>query len=160
MKTVFFYTLFACFVFAPLACTKTNLIEIPPPDFKSLLLKNSPFKGFRLDETETILSRDTELKVKASSSPTELIFEETYLEIGVPRSVEYKVQFGEVYQNAVELIIPDQIVAGRTYVGLRLKESERQQGFYEAFDKNKNSVTNIFYRISIGGKPYTISFKR
>jgi hypothetical protein len=140
------------------ACS-TKIVELPPPEFKALLVKNSPFKGMRYNSKEPVLSRETSVTVTESSLPTEVVFNESYIELGKPKTVSYKVQLGEMGSNAVKLTIPRQTVDGKVYQGASIKAGLSEQGYYE-IQSNSLPVNNLLYNMSIDGTIWYLDLKK
>ena len=131
---------------------KEKVEVLPLPDFAKLLVEVGTFKGGRVNEVDLALYRETEVKVTQGATADELIFTESFTELGLPTSVQYKVLLGKGASNAVKLVIPSQSVGTQTYVGLVWdeKSTDTAQGYYEAYDsKTKARIDNLYYRISV-----------
>ena len=153
------------------ACTKTNIIEIPTPDYADIMTKAGTFKMFKVFDAGTpqdrlFKSRDTDVTIKKSPTTDEVLFEETSLVSGRPTTVTYRVRLVDAKSasNAVKLSIPEQTISNSIYTGVihPALQTERLQGFFEAFSATdtktvKTPVNNLFFAITVNGERWLYS---
>jgi hypothetical protein len=155
------------------ACTKTNIVEIPPPDYIDIMTKAGTFKMFKVfdggtPEDRLFRSRDTDIVVKKAPSANEVLFEETFLQNNVRVTVTYRVQLVNptTNSNLVRLQIPQQTINNGIYEGFIYPglESQRLQGVFEAFaadDKKdpKTPLNNLVFAMTVNGERWLYSKK-
>ncbi|TAH17749.1 MAG: hypothetical protein EAZ08_13040 [Cytophagales bacterium] len=155
------------------ACTKTNIVEIPPPDYIDIMTKAGTFKMFKVFDSGTaedrlFKSRDTDVVIKKSASADEVLFEETFLQNGVSVTVTYRVRLVDAKSasNAVKLSIPEQTISNNVYAGFihPSLQTEKLQGFFEAFSATdtktvKTPVNNLIFAITVNGERWLYSKK-
>ncbi|WP_448518424.1 hypothetical protein [Rhodoflexus sp.] len=137
---------------------KENIIELPPPDFAQIMADNGPFIGFKTT-TDQDFSRYTQVVVRKAPVNNQVIFEETFLQLGQPRTISYTVKFGRVGSNGVELTIDQQQIEGNeTVIGTLLpgetNPASTVHGQFIGFDSNKQKVNRLqFALITNPGTP-------
>ncbi len=145
---------------------KTNIIEIPPPDYIDIMTKAGTFKMFKrfdsgTEEDRLFKSRDADIVIKKSPTPNEVLFEETYKQNERNVTVTYRVTLVDptAFSNAVKLSIPRQTINNDTYEGTVHPDlaSNNLQGFFEAFDANdkkdpKTPVNRLIFAIRVNGE--------
>lgn len=155
------------------SCTKTNIVEIPPPNYVDIMTKAGTFKMFKLYDNGTaddriFRSRDTDIVIKTSPATNEVIFEETFTQNDVKVTVSYRVRLLDptANSNLVRLQIPQQTVNNATYEGIIYPglESQRLQGVFEAFsadDKKdpKTPINNLVFAMTVNGERWIYSKK-
>ncbi len=170
MKKNIFSVLISLFAIGSLvlnsACTKTNIVEIPPPDYIDIMTKVDSFRLFKVFDNGTaddrlFKSRNTSIVVKKSATPNEVLFEETFRQNNRPVTVTYRVTLIEpkAASNAVKLSIPSQTISNATYQGIIYPglETERIQGVFEAFDAKdtkspKTPINNLIFALTVNGE--------
>lgn len=143
-----FVWIICLFVFG--ACTE-NQKELPLPDFKTLIVEAGTFKGFKINSVDALLSRDVQIKVKNAPQLDQVIFEESFLDAGVTKTISYTVTLGEAFPNAVKFTIDKQSINGKNFVGLPFEEFIIEHGYYIIRDTNKNPVNNITFKAQYSG---------
>jgi hypothetical protein len=148
------------------ACTKTNIVEIPPPDYIDIMTKVDSFRLFKVFDNGTnddrlFKSRNTSVVVKKSATPNEVLFQETFRQNNQSVTVTYRVTLIEPTSasNAVKLSIPSQTINNATYQGITYPglETERIQGVFEAFDAKdtkspKTPINNLIFALTVNGE--------
>lgn len=155
------------------ACTKTNIVEIPPPDYVDIMTKAGTFKMFKVFDSGTaddrlFKSRDADIVIKPSPTPDEVLFEETFEQNSRKVTVTYRVRLVDAKSasNAVKLSIPEQTISNNVYAGFihPALQAERLQGFFEAFSATdtktvKTPVNNLVFAITVNGERWLYSKK-
>jgi len=133
------------------AC-KENIVQLPPPDFAQIMVDNGPFIGFKTT-TDQDFSRYTQVVVRKAPVSNQVIFEETFLELGQPRTISYTVKFGRIGSNAVELTIDQQQISGNeSVIGITMpgetNPASTVHGQFIGFDANKQKVNKLQYALA------------
>jgi hypothetical protein len=145
---------------------KENIVNVPPPEFAPLMVEASPIVGFKRLESSipndvTFLSRHTQIVIKQTNNPNEVIFEETFLEADQPRTLSYTVMLGEKGRNAVKITIPPQNSGGTNLAGVPLEDNSPDvtQGAFEAFESDgKTKANRLFFRMQVGNRRWVYNF--
>lgn len=153
------------------SCTKTNIVEIPPPNYVDIMTKAGTFKMFKAFDSGTaddklFRSRETDIVIKTSPAANEVIFEETFTQNNNKVTVSYRVRLVDptTNSNLVRLQIPQQTVNNATYEGTIFPglEAQRLQGVFEAFDANdkkepKTPINNLVFALTVNGERWLYS---
>ncbi|MCS6968801.1 MAG: hypothetical protein RMJ44_08550 [Cytophagales bacterium] len=131
---------------------KERVIQIPPPDFAQIMVDNGPFIGFKSTNDQDF-SRYTQVVVRKAPVNNEVIFEETFVELGQPRTIKYTVKFVRVGSNGVELTIErQQISPTESIVGVNMPGETNPtsivHGQFIGFDANKQKVNKLQYALA------------
>lgn len=131
---------------------KENVIQLPPPDFAQIMVDNGPFIGFKATNDQDF-SRYTQVVVRKAPVNNQVIFEETFLEAGQPRTMTYTVRFGRIGSNGVELTIDQQSVGNNeTVVGVTMpgetNPASTVHGQFIGFDANKQKVNKLQFALA------------
>ena len=163
---LFVFTLF-------LNSCKTNIVEIPPPDYIDIMTKAGTFKMFKVfdsgsAEDRLFKSRETEIVIKKSPAANEVLFEETFTQNNNKVTVTYRVRLvdPQANSNLVRLQIPQQTINNAIYEGFIYPglESQRLQGVFEAFDANdkkdpKTPLNNLVFALTVNSERWIYSKK-
>lgn len=146
------------------ACTKVDQVEVPPPDFGKLIVETGTFIGNRInDRVPALVQEDYEVKVISKNS--KIYFQEE-VEINdangnlTTETHEYEVNFDiPEFKNVVSFTVPDQVIDGTRYKGLKLYEDNNLQahGYYEIEDTNGNPINSLNFKILINSTTWTYS---
>jgi hypothetical protein len=151
------------------ACTKINVVEVPPPDYIDIMTKAGTFKMFKVFDSGTaddrlFKSRDASIVIKKAPAADEVLFEETYEQSGKPVTVTYRVKLidgtgAKASSNAVKLSVPQQTINNSIYEGTihPAFQTERIQGVFEAFSATdtktpKTPVNDLIFAITVNGE--------
>ena len=156
------------FIFAS-ACTKINIVEVPPPDYIDIMTKVGTFKMFKVFDSGTAeerlyKSRDASIVIKKAPASDEVLFEETFEQNSKPITVTYRVKLidavgAKASSNAVKLSIPQQTISNGIYEGTihPSLQVEKLQGVFEAFSATdtktvKTPVNDLLFAITVNGE--------
>jgi hypothetical protein len=152
-------------VFSLLNACKTNVIEIPPPDFKKLMLETKTFSGERFTTNCTFdCLRNPILTVSDGATANELVFSFRDIIDNKPSAIEYtfKIVFAEKGRDAVTFTIPEQRSGSYSIVGAPIdpNDAKKTQGYYQAYDSQKNRIDDLSFAISISGVKWGFNLKK
>ncbi len=160
-KFHFFLVLILLIISTLGGCTKINEIEIPPPDFAQLVAQTGTFRGSKLHDTDPFRSIVEDYVVTVTAEGDKIYFEEKKEEYDnqnnlVINTYKFEVEFDiPKYKNAVGFTIPEQIVNGVKYKGLRYDEGDTAHGYYEVESAEGEPTNVIFFKLSTSGSTWT-----
>jgi hypothetical protein len=143
------------------ACTTNEIIE-ELPNFRELMTTSGPYTGWKRNEGNLLLSRNTQVVIRNGTSANQVLFEESSTFQGSTITYRFRANLDltNAGRNAVKFTIPQQNLEGgdpgQTIVGQALVENatppDNSHGIFEAFDLDRNPLrpARLTFRIAIG----------